>query len=358
MPFGTKYQRGLGAAENAMGGAAQGLSIDALEGEGDMITVFDDFNSTLKGAEGFGDAAVWEDSGWVLTDVGAPTNDAVSMNSPSTVAEWAPSCISIYSGDADDAGGNMQLDLVNGAIGTLVGTANFPHIYIPETDAGVAAYDGTCWMFACRVGFRADLTTTGSGDWDSKMFIGWAEAGDTGILAAGGVTMATPIIAQAETGPLVGFCIPEDGTINGISQRTVSTAYAAGTNYVQLAAAGAVDGTVANGATTAGDTMWFDLALRMNVTDQSNDAANGSTEFFYRRVPKARVAPGRDILDAGGTQGPWRRHPTVLLNQTPNNDVALVPTIEMVNGPTAGVDGKILLDWWCFGVSRLSRLSR
>lgn len=352
MGYGNHHSRGVGCDDKAMGGAAQGLGIEALTGDGDMFTVFDDFNSTLKGAEGFGDAAIWEDSGWVLTDVGVPTNDAVSMNSPSTVAIWEPSCLSIYSGDADDAGGNMQLDLVNGAIGTLVGTANFPHIFIPETDAGAAALDGTVFMFACRVGVRADLTTTDSGDWDSKFFIGWAEAGDTGILTAG-----TGLIAQAETGPLVGFHALEDGSLRGISQRTVNTAYAAGTNYVELLAAGGLDGTTANGANTAGDTMWFDLALRMNITDQSDDAANGWTEFFYRRVPRSTVRPGSLTIGPNGLGG-WTKHPTVLLNQTPNNDVALVPTIEMVNGPTANRDGKILLDWWCFGHSRLSRLSR
>ena len=50
--------------------------------------------------------------------------------------------------------------------------------------------------------------------------------------------------------------------------------------------------------------------------------------------------------------------PTVLLNQTPNHTVALVPTIEVINGPTANRDGVFLVDWWAFGCSRFSRLSR
>ncbi len=334
----------------AMAGAAENLNIEAVAGESDLITVFDDFNGVVKGTDTFGGAAIFEDSGWVLTDVGVPTNDEIAMNDASNVDLWAPSCLYIYSGDADDAGGNMQLDLVNGAIGTLVGTPDFPHLWIPETAAGATVLDSTVWVFACRVGFRADLTTTDNGDWDSKCFIGWAEAGDTGILTA-----ATGAIAQAETGPLVGFHVGEDGSLDGISQRTVNTAYAEGTNFTELYGAGGVDGTTANGAAAAGDTMWFDLALRMHITDMSDDDANGSTTFYSRRLQPSTYAPGSGSDRGALSAGAWSQHSTVLLNQTPNNDVALVPTIEMVNGPTAGRDGVLFLDWWAFGCSRISR---
>jgi hypothetical protein len=316
-----------------------------------MITVFDDFNGQLKGTEGFGDNAVWEDSGWELADIGTPTNDEVSLNDASNTDVWAPSCIRIYSGDADDAGGNMQLDLITGEIGTLVGTCDFPHLVIPETDAGAAALDDTVWVFACRVGLRADLTTTGSGDWDSKFFIGWAQANDAQVMTA-----ATGAITIASTGALVGFHINETGCIDGISHRTAATVMAEGTNYTRLGAAGTVDGTVANGAVTAGDTMWFDLALRMKITDQSDDTDNGETQFFWRQVPKVTGAPGdRDGDLPGEGIGQMTVHPTVLLNQTPNSAVGLVPTIEMINGPTAGRDGVAFVDWWAMGCSRYSR---
>lgn len=353
-PYGVSYSRPLGCDDKAMGGAAWNLGLEALLGESDMITVFDDFNSSIKGTDTFGGAAIFEDSGWVLNDVGAPAGDEISMNDPSNVTSWAPSCIRVFTGTGDDAGGNMQLDLVTGAIGTLVGTADFPHLIIPETGVDVAVIDNTVWVFACRIGLRADLSTTGSGAWDSKVFIGWAEAGDTGLLTA-----ATGVITQPEDGPLLGFHIPEDGSIDAIAQRTPNTAYAEGTNFTELVAAGGVDGTVANGAAAAGDTMWFDLALRMSVTDASDDAANGSVEFFHRRVAPTTPPPGAIGHHFGGEAlGPWVKHDTVLLNQTPTeNAVALVPTIEAVNGPTAGVDGVFYLDWWVFGSSRFSRLS-
>ena len=125
-----------------------------------------------------------------------------------------------------------------------------------------------------------------------------------------------------------------------------------------MIAAGGVDGTLANGAKVVGDTMWFDLALRMDIIDMSDDAANGSTRFFYRG-PLNRVSPvnaGKDEMSQPG-QGyyPWREHSTVLLNQTPNNDVSLVPTIEVIDGPTTDTDMVFYLDWWTMGRSRVSR---
>jgi hypothetical protein len=337
-----------------MGGAALNMGLDAIMGGTDMITVFDDFNSIIKGADTFGGDAIFEDSGWVLTDdASAPTGEEISMNDPSDVDVWAPSCLKIFVGTNDDAGGNMQLDLINGAIGTLVGTADFPHLFIPETAAGVTVLDNTVWVFACRIGLRADLTTTGSGNWEAKCFIGWAAAGDTSIL-----DHDTGVITDAN-GELFGFHINETGCIDGISKRTAGDSMVESTNWTRLVSTGGVDGTVANGYTTAGDTAWFDLALRMNITDMSAAAANGFTEFFYRRVPMCATAPG---LDPGGDRPgrgtAWRRHSTVLSNQTPNGAVAHVPTIEVLNGPTADQDCVVMVDSWAFGCSRLSRMSR
>lgn len=365
MTYGASFSRPLGVDNKGKGGAALKLGIEGLAGETELVTVHDDFDGVLPtttfGAVSAADGTVntWEENGWVFTDVGAPTNDEVGMQDPADVDQWYPSCIRIFSGDADDAGGNMQLDFINSTgVGTYLGSTTndltftrypFRHLWIPETAAGAAVIDNTVWVFACRIGLRADLTTTGSGDWDSKCFIGWAEAGDTAILTA-----ASGAITQPETGPLVGFHIPEDGSIDGICQRTVNTTYAEGTNLTELVAAGGVDGTVANGSTTAGDTVWFDLALRMVVTNMSDNTDNGFTQFFSRRLSPKTFVNASDTHPFAGEFVRWNAHETTLLNQTPNNDVALVPTIEMVNGGTAGRDGVLFLDSWTFGVSRLA----
>ncbi len=338
----THFKHGLRGSTAAMAGAAEDLSIEALIGDSELVTVFDDFNSIVKGIDTFGASAIFEDSGWVLTDeAGAvPVVDAISMNDPSGTVYYEPSCLRIFTGTADDTGGNMQLDLLNGAVGTLISTADFPHLWIPDNGgtSGAAVLDNTTWVFACRIGLRADLTVTGAGAWDSKAFIGWAAAGDTSVMDhdTGALTDAV--------GNLHGFHIPEDGSIDGVSKRISGDSLVDGTNFTELVAAGGVDGTVANGAVTAGDTMWFDLALRMDITDESDDAANGVTTFYHRRVPNKAV----------GAVGPWRKHSTQLLNQTPNHSIHLVPTIEVLNGPTAGVDGVFMLDWWAFGTSRQS----
>ena len=301
--YSSRHSKPLGVNAEGWAGAGRNLGVEALAGGTDLITVLDDFDSIVNGVDTFGGAAIFEDSNWVLTDAGAPVVEEITMNDPGDVDQWSPSCIRIFVGTADDAGGSMQLDLINGTMVAPVSTADFPHLWIPETAAGAGVLDDTVWVFACRIGLRADLTTTGAGDWNSKAFIGWAEAGDTGIMA------------------------PTTGAIT-------------------------------NGAVTAGDTMWFDLALRMTITNMSDVNANGATEFFHRRVPATTGPPGNRDDELPGQGTAWTRHPTVLLNQTPNNDVALVPTIEVINGPTAGRDGVFFLDWWAFGCSRFSRLSR
>jgi hypothetical protein len=324
-----------------------------------MIYTFDDFNGHM-GVEGFSEAAVWEDSGWVLTDDGsAPANDTISMNAAATVTADFDSCIRIWPGDGDDSGGSMQLDRVNGALGTLVGQTDFPHLWIPETaglpsrGAGGAAtiLDSTTWVFATRIGLNADVTGTGT-NWNGKMFIGWAVAGDTTIMDhdTGAITTTN--------GELFGFHVTETGSILGISKRTAGDAQITGTNQTELFAAASADNTVANGARTVNDTMWFDLALRMDITDMSDDAANGSTRFFSRG-PLNRVSPanpGKDeFSQAGRGYMPWQEHGTVLLNQTPNGAVAHVPTIECLNGVTGGLDCCMYVDWWTMGRSRVSR---
>jgi len=352
--YGARFSKAVGCTRHAMGGAAEGMGIEALAGDTEMVTIFDDFNGIVL-KEGFGDGANWETARWVLKDdpVGAPTGDEISMNDDDTGASELDfnSCIRIFPGTVNDRGGNMQLDVANGAVAAATTLYDFHHMWIPTSAtvggnygslAAAAALDNSTWVFACRIGFRADLTVTagtnGIGDWNGKVYIGWAEAGDGSIM-----DHDTGVITQAEDGPLVGFHIGEDGSIDGISQRTVNTAYAEGTNLTELVAAGGVDGTVANGATTAGDTMWFDLALRMDIVDQNAAANNGTTRFYWRKV-----LPGSQL-------GEWNPHPTVLTNQTPNNNVILVPTIEVMSGPTADLDCVVFLDWWAFGRNRQNR---
>lgn len=366
--YGERHSKTVGVSDKGMGGAASNLNIEALSPLSDMITVTDDFNDVMTNTElgaATGDAGVnvWEDCGWVLTDdAGVSTaGDQIGMNDAGDVSEWAPSCIRFFPGTADDSGGSMQLDMINadllsGANHTtaLSGRRPFPHLWIPETAAGAAVIDNTTWVFACRVGFNPDITGSNT-EWEGKMFIGWAEAGDTSLL-----THTDGAITITSGGPLVGFHIGEDASIRGISHRTVATAMAEGTNFTELVAATGVDASTANGAVTAGDTIWYDFALRMNITDMSDNSANGATQFFYRPLfPVTGHGAGRDQFEvAAQGESPWIVHPTVLTNQTPNNDVALVPTIEVLNSSTSGEDCVVYIDSWTFACSRFSRLPR
>ena len=357
-PYSGRYSKPLGCSRHAMGGAAQDLGIEALAGETDLVTVFDDFNSvmttTALPVAVTGDAATnaFTDSGWVLSDAGTtttPVAGTIGMNDPAVVGDVYESSLKIFSGTADDEGGNMQLDAINADLASaannltaLSTTRTFPHIWFPETGAGVTAADHTTWMFACRIGFKADITTTSGpdavGDWDSKAFIGFAVAGEAAVLApATGVISVTAAADQ-----VLGFHMCELGEIYGVSQRVGTTAYVEGTNRVTIRGAGGINGYVANGVETAGDVKWFDLALRMDVSDW-NAAENGTTTFYSRE------------LNFGEQTGDWSQHPTVLQNQVPYHTVALVPTIELVNGPTAGCDGLIMVDWWAMGRNRVNR---
>ncbi len=366
MPYGNRYSRALGMNDNAWGGAGMNLGIEALAGDSDMITTFDDFNGIMLSEE-FNGTTNWEASGWLIADVGSVASETVSMNDPvfgTNIGDF-DSCIRLFTGVTEDTGGNMQLDMVNGAVASATSTHDFPHLWIPETatiseahgNVAAEALDNTTWVFACRIGLKADNTGAVGAqatDWDSKMFIGWARANDPTILD---VLTGLPIVTS-QTGPIVGFVANEDGSIDGHCQRTVDTALTEGTNFTELLPAGSADGTVANGANAASDTMWFDLALRMDITDMSNDTGNGTTTFFHRG-PLNRVSPtnaGKEQLNIGG-QGfmPWIEHGTVLTDQTPNSAVALVPSIEALNGPTVNADGLIFVDWWAMGRSRPSR---
>jgi hypothetical protein len=338
-----------------MGGAALNMDIGCLAGESEMVTVFDDFNHVMESMAP-ADADGFEECGWVVTDTNAATAATLSMNDPIIAANGFDSCLRLNAGTKADSGISMQLDHMNAdmlstadQLTTLSGRYNFPHMWIPDATTATGL-DYTTWTFACRIGLytphATGLWTTGG-----KMFIGWAEAGDTSVMAT-----ATGAITIASTGPLVGFHIPEDGSIDGICHRTAATAMAEGTNFTELVATGAANSTLANGVGTIGDIVWWDLALRMNITDNS-EAVNGSTQFFYRRVlpEAATTAPGGGATPTTALS-PWSVHGTTLDNQTPANTAAqgaLVPTIEVINGPTDDAD--FFVDWWSFGCSRYSR---
>jgi len=351
--YSGRYTKPLGCNRHAMGGAAEGLGIEALAGDTEMVTVFDDFNGVVK-EEGWGDAATWETNGWVLTeDAGvASVAESISMNDAAVTTYDYSSCIQIYGGTADNSGGSMQLDALNGTINAPVTNHSFEHIWIPEVLtipaggglAGAAgdaaeALDHTSWMFATRVGFRADhLAAAGAGDWEGAFFIGWAAAGDTSL-----ITHDTGVITGAAN-MCFGLHVCILGEMYGVSKRLEADAVSAAVgNYTQIQPAGSVDNTVANHCDVAGQTCWWDFAMRMDITDMSDDTANGTTRFWSRRV-----LPGVPL-------GPWNLHPTTLTNETPNAGDAVVPHIELITSAAAGEDCSVLIDWWAFGRNRVNR---
>ena len=315
----SSHMRGPLLVSSARRGLLENLRIEAVGGEGDLITVFDDFDQTII-TDTFGGTG-FEANGWIASAIGTVAADSITQNSTTTGAQ--NSCIRLNAGTAADTGGNLQLS-------SSATVFDYPHIKIPTSGVAATILDNTRYVFACRIGLMSNAAT-----WDGKAFIGWAEEVDPQIL-----TSATGVITQAETGPLVGFHIPQDGSIDAISQRTVNTAYAAGTNFTELYAAGSANG-------TANIPEWYDLAVVLDITDMSDNAANGRTTFYHRRVRSRALDP---------TLPEWIRHPTVLSNQTPNNNFNLTPTIELQNGPTNQSD--LFVDWWAFGATRYSRTGR
>ena len=353
MPYSGRHQNPIGASDRAMGGAATNMGVEALAGDTDMVTVFDDFNHIMPNM-GTDETDGFEECGWTLAQVGAADGEVIGMNNVAGVG--FNSCLMLTAGADNDTGSNAQLDMVNAdlvstadELTSMSGRYNFPHIWL--ADSGTAtALDNTVVTFGTRIGL---LTTDAAGAWDGKVFIGFAEAGDAQIM-----TSATGVITIASTGALVGFHIPEDGSIDAVSHRTAATVMAEGTNFTEMLAAGAADSTTANGAAVAGDVMWFDLAFRMDISDMSDDDDNGITRFYYKRVPSYPQAPGTRTHAIGGDQGQWVQHGTSLTNQTPNSATILVPTIELQNGATETEDITLFVDWWAMGISRYSRQSR
>ncbi len=347
--YGERKSRAVGLNDKAFGGAGLNLSLDAVMGEGDMITVFDDFNGRVD-VEGFGDSAFWDILGWVLTeDAGVtPVSDQVGMNSGLD----CNSCISLDPGTADNSGGQLMLDPVGGALPTISGHAA-PVMYIPRNGyvrtggvgGGLDPADNTTWVFACRVGLQSGDTT--SGNWDSRVYVGWHRS--TSALVHDSDLLTT------STAPC-GFHFLTDGSLRGLAKRTNGESEVEGTSWTELLPAGSADGTLANGASAIGDTMWFELAVRMQIDDASSTTDNGSVRFFHRgptNIP-ATVNPGSSqFTNPGEGYIPWIEHPTALINATPTLNADYFPCIEVINGPTGGNDCIVYLDWWTMGRSRI-----
>jgi hypothetical protein len=80
--YSARYGRPLGVSNRGFGGAGLNLGIEALCGETEMVTTFDDFNGSV-GTEAFNGTTNWETLGWTLSEVGTtPTADTISMNDP------------------------------------------------------------------------------------------------------------------------------------------------------------------------------------------------------------------------------------------------------------------------------------
>jgi len=338
--YGARFSKAVGCTRHAMGGAAEGLGIEALAGDTEMVTIFDDFDGIVE-ADQFGVATNWETIGTMLYDAGVPGTDYVHMNDPNSQVDCASEIV-LVPGDTADTGGHVAFDSVAGAVSAAVSMHEFKYLWIPVLGTSATILDGTTWLMAMRVGFQSgDATAIGaaSGDWDGKAFIGYCTTGDANVLVP---TTGVPDVAT-QTGPIFGFGITETGQIIGHSQRTANTALAEGTNYTTILGAGGVDGNTGNGATAANQKMWFDLAVKLEITDMSDDDDNGYTHFYWRRV-----LPGQPL-------GDWLHHPTVLENQTPNPASVMVPCIEAINGPAVVQECAVGWDWVVYARDRINR---
>jgi hypothetical protein len=335
--YSTRRGRPLGVSEQGAAGVLTNNNLFALDGESEMVTTFDDFNYFVLSEDHATADTTWETLGWELVDRNTATDPYIECNDPAKEGDFY-SCINTYAGSKADAGGLAQL---TGASNTLPasGGAVFPHIWIPHSGMDAEVLDKTTITFACRVGIVSNNAAC-----DGKFFIGFAQLGDAAIVAD-----ATGIITIASTGTLLGFHFNADSqdTLRLISHRTAATAMAEGVNFTEL-----TDGVDEN--YTIGHPRWFDLALRCQVTNMSDDDDNGWTIGSWREVG-GQAAPG-----GGAFNQPSEGYAPYVLsdpldNQTPNDGTLLVPTIEVLNGPTYLTHVK--LDWWSMGISRYSHKS-
>jgi len=340
--YGTRVSRAIGSSDKAFGGAGLNLPAECLAGEGDMIGIFDDFNNVVTFETGAG-TTHWETMGWEIAGVGTQTGTEIGMNDAANADVPFDSCIRLHCGSVDDAGATMHLDRFTNTAAIASGNSTFPHIWLANNSTATSL-DNTTFVFACRVGIVPEGTTA-----TGKAFIGWTGAASGPVMTAG---TGVIISGDANDDQCVGFHINGDpnqaANISGVSQRVGTAAYAEGTNFTDLTG-------VWNTGLTAGAPVWYDLALRLDITDRSDDAANGATRFYHRKLNSLSVPSGRDVFSLPGEgYAPWIEHGTVLSNASPNGDLVLVPTIEALNGPAGGAIF-LLVDWWAFGMSRLDR---
>jgi len=334
--YSTRRGRPLGVSEQGAGATLTNMNLFALDGESEIVSVHDDFNGYVMD-EHFGGANNWETQGWALTDAGTtttPVADFMSMNDGSVDTDFY-SCIRVVAGTAADEGGNAQLlGAGAAALPSASGGGGFPHIWIPTSGMDTEVLDKTVITFHCRVGVVSNAVTC-----DGKWFIGFAEVGDTSIL-----TTTTGVITIASTGALFGFHFNADSqdTLRFVSHRTAATVMATTVNFLEL-----TDGI--DVGYTAGHPRVFDLSFRLIVNNMSDNANNGISAAAWREVG-GQVNPGNEGINLPG-EGYAPYNLTALLdNQTPNSGTMLVPTIELMNGPTNHTQLK--LDSWSMGLSR------
>ena len=336
--YSTRRGRPLGVSEQGAGATLTNMNLFALDGESEIVSVHDDFNGYVAD-EHFGGANNWETQGWALTDAGTtvtPVGDYAEMNDGSVEGDFYSS-LHLYAGTVADEGGNMQLlGAGAAAVPSASGGGGFPHIWIPTSGMDTEILNNVAITFACRVGVVSNNALC-----DGKFFIGFAEVGDTSIL-----TTTTGVITINSTGALFGFHFNADSqdTLRFVSHRLVATAMATGVNFVEL-----TDGI--DTGYTVGHPRWFDLSFRMMCTDMSDNAANGLSVAAWREVA-GQVGPGSQLINLPGEGYAPYNLSADLDNQTPNSATMLVPTIELMNGPTYLTHLK--LDWWSMGISRYS----
>lgn len=337
MPYSARYESALGASHEAFAGMGAALGVEALAGDTDLATAFEDFNQLVPSVT-FGEAgaAGLRAASWELSDVGVPVADEISINVGSLVFAERNSLLYILAGTAADTGGNAQLYV------QAVPEVAYNGIFLPANGVSAAVLDNTVVTLAARVGLMSNGAT-----WDGKFFFGFAQSGDVQILVS-----ATGAIVVPTTGSLLGFHVAEDGHIDLINARGAVDPMVNGTNFTLM------QDTTWNAGLTAEVPVWFDLALRATYTDMSDATANGSCRAAIRRVRPTSlvqpgVAPSEPARAAGGRMGRWQRVTTVLRNQLPNDATILVPTLELQNGPVR--QSRVAVDWWAMGVSRPSR---
>ncbi len=92
--YSGRVSKPVGASANAMGGCALNMAAECLNGQTDMVTIFDDFNSVITNETGAG-TSHWEVLGWTIVGIGTQTATKVGMNDIDSVEETFRSCIRI-----------------------------------------------------------------------------------------------------------------------------------------------------------------------------------------------------------------------------------------------------------------------